>query len=296
MISTVANEKNIKKTRLPPWFKVRLRVNDRSAKVWNLITSKKLQTVCKSAACPNQPDCWSRGTATFLILGDICTRGCRFCNISKGIPEGIDRDEPNRVASAVKLLDLKYAVITSVTRDDLPDGGASLFAKTIRLIHENIPGCQVEVLIPDFQGSQSSLKTIVDASPDIINHNIETVQSQYARVRPKADYHRSLELLDRARLSGAVTKSGLMVGFGENIDEILTVLRDLSNVACSILTIGQYLQPGENHLPVHKYYHPDEFISLREKAMKMGFKQVITGPLVRSSYHAEQYGTCQNLK
>ncbi len=290
MTSTVADEESNEKTRLPQWFKVRLSVNDRSTRVRNIIRDNRLQTVCRSAACPNQSECWSSGTATFLILGNVCTRNCRFCNIPKGIPEGIDREEPNRVVSAVKSLQLKYTVITSVTRDDLPDGGASLFARTIKLIRENMPGCRVEVLVPDFQGLQSSLKTVVDASPDILNHNIETVPSQYPLVRPQADYYRSLELLNRARLSGTVTKSGLMLGFGENKDEILAVLLDLSKVGCSILTIGQYLQPGRNHLPVHKYYHPHEFVSLREEAMKMGFKQVVAGPLVRSSYHAEQYG------
>ena len=290
MTSTAAGEENNKKTRLPPWFKIRLSVNERSADMRNLIRSNKIHTVCRSAACPNQSECWNSGTATFLILGNVCTRGCRFCNIPKGIPEGIDRDEPNRVASAVKSLRLKYAVITSVTRDDLPDGGASLFARTIELIHENVPGCRVEVLVPDFQGSQASLNTVLDAAPDVLNHNLETVPSQYPRVRPQADYFRSLELLDRARLSGTVTKSGLMVGFGENIDEIRAVLRDLGNVGCSIVTIGQYLQPGANHLPVSKYYRPDEFASLHDEAMKLGFKQVVSGPLVRSSYQAEKYG------
>ena len=290
MTSNVGDEEINKKTHLPPWFKIRLSVNDHSAKVRNLIRSNKLQTVCRSAACPNQPECWSRGTATFLILGNVCTRGCRFCNIPKGLPEQIDKEEPNRVASTVKSLQLKYAVITSVTRDDLPDGGASFFASTIRAIRENVPGCRVEVLVPDFQGSHSSLKTVIDASPNILNHNLETVPSQYPRVRPQADYYRSLALLDRAHLSGTVTKSGLMLGFGEKIEEIRAVIRDLSNVACSILTIGQYLQPGKNHLPVDKYYHPDEFIRLREEAMEIGFKQVVSGPLVRSSYHAEKYG------
>jgi len=290
MTSNVGDEEINKKTHLPPWFKIRLSVNDHSAKVRNLIRSNKLQTVCRSAACPNQPECWSRGTATFLILGNVCTRGCRFCNIPKGLPAQIDKEEPNRVASTVKSLQLKYAVITSVTRDDLPDGGASFFASTIRAIRENVPGCRVEVLVPDFQGSHSSLKTVIDASPNILNHNLETVPSQYPRVRPQADYYRSLALLDRAHLSGTVTKSGLMLGFGEKIEEIRAVIRDLSNVACSILTIGQYLQPGKNHLPVDKYYHPDEFIRLREEAMEIGFKQVVSGPLVRSSYHAEKYG------
>ncbi|HYA85474.1 MAG TPA: lipoyl synthase [Nitrospirota bacterium] len=290
MIPNVGDEEINKKARLPPWFKIRLTVNDRSAKVRDLIKSNKLQTVCRSAVCPNQAECWNSGTATFLILGNVCTRGCKFCNVPKGIPEDIDSDEPNRVASAVKSLQLKYAVITSVTRDDLSDGGASFFARTITAIHENVPGCCVEVLVPDFQGSHSSLNTVIDASPNILNHNLETVPSQYPRVRPQADYYRSLELLDRARLSGIVTKSGLMLGFGEKIDEIRAVLRDLSNVACSILTIGQYLQPGRYHLPVVKYYHPDEFMSLRDEAMKMGFNQVVSGPLVRSSYHAEEYG------
>ncbi len=290
MTSTAAEADGSRKTRLPSWFKIRLSVNERSAAVRNLVRSNKLHTVCRSAACPNQSECWSSGTAAFLILGNVCTRGCRFCNIPKGAPEGVDKDEPGRVASAVKSLRLKYAVITSVTRDDLPDGGASLFARTIELIRENVPGCRVEVLIPDFQGSQSSLNVVLDANPDILNHNLETVPTQYSRVRPQADYLRSLELLDRARLSGAITKSGLMLGLDETVDEIWAVLRDLRNVGCSILTVGQYLQPGENHLPVSKYYHPDEFASLRENAIKMGFKQVVSGPLVRSSYHAEKYG------
>ena len=289
MTSAAADEETSKKKRLPPWFKIRLSVNDRSAEVRDLIRNNNLHTVCRSAACPNRSECWNSGTATFLILGNVCTRSCRFCNIPKGAPEGIDRDEPDRVASTVKSLRLKYAVITSVTRDDLPDGGASLFAKTIELIRKYVPGCRVEVLVPDFQGSKSSLKTVLDASPDVLNHNLETVPSQYPRVRPQADYCRSLELLDRARLSGTVTKSGLMLGFDENLDEIRAVFRDLRNVGCSILTIGQYLQPSGNHLSVSKYYHPDEFAALRQEAMKLGFKQVVSGPLVRSSYQAEKY-------
>jgi len=290
MTSTVTDEKHNNQKRLPPWFKIKLSVNERSAKVRNLIKSHKLHTVCKSAACPNQSECWNNGTATFMILGNICTRGCKFCNIPKGIPERIDIDEPNRVAIAVKSLRLKYAVITSVTRDDLPDGGASLFARTIELIRETVSGCRIEVLIPDFQGSQSALKTVLQAFPNVLNHNLETVPSQYTRVRPKADYYRSLDLLHRAHVAGIITKSGLMLGLNENSDEILAVLQDLRNVGCSILTIGQYLQPGEDHLPVNKYYHPDEFASLREEAIKLGFKQVASGPLVRSSYHAENYG------
>jgi lipoyl synthase len=290
MTAIAGDEEKNKKIRLPPWFKIRLSVNDRSAEVRNLIRNNNLHTVCRSAACPNQSECWNSGTATFLILGNVCTRSCRFCNIPKGAPEGIDRDEPDRVAKTVKSLRLKYAVITSVTRDDLPDGGAALFARTIELIRENVPECRIEVLVPDFQGSQSSLQTVLHASPDVLNHNLETVPSQYVRVRPQADYCRSLELLDRARLSGTITKSGLMLGLEETMDEIRSVLRDLRNVGCSILTIGQYLQPSGDHLPVSKYYHPEEFAALRQEAMGLGFKQVVAGPLVRSSYQAEKYG------
>jgi lipoic acid synthetase len=290
MTAIAGDEEKNKKIRLPPWFKIRLSVNGRSAEVRNLIRNNNLHTVCRSAACPNQSECWNSGTATFLILGNVCTRSCRFCNIPKGVPEGIDRDEPDRVAKTVKSLRLKYAVITSVTRDDLPDGGAALFARTIELIRKNVPECRIEILVPDFQGSQPSLQTVLHASPDVLNHNLETVPAQYVRVRPQADYCRSLELLDRARLSGTITKSGLMLGLEETMDEIRSVLRDLRNVGCSILTIGQYLQPSGDHLPVSKYYHPEEFAALRQEAMGLGFKQVVAGPLVRSSYQAEKYG------
>jgi lipoic acid synthetase len=278
------------KKRLPSWFKIRLAVNDRSGDVRRLVKTNGLHTVCRSAACPNLTECWNSGTATFLILGNVCTRGCGFCNVPKGIPQGTDADEPDRVARAVAALKLSYAVITSVTRDDLADGGASLFAQTITLIRQRVPGCRVEVLVPDFQGSQASLKTVLNAFPDVLNHNLETVPAQYRRVRPRADYHKSLELLDYAHVQGAMTKSGLMLGLGESMDEVRAVMRDLRKVGCSILTVGQYLQPGKNHLPVEKYYHPDEFSALRDEAREMGFKHVVTGPLVRSSYHAEEYG------
>lgn len=257
----------------------------------NLIRDNNLHTVCRSAACPNQTECWNAGTATFMILGNVCTRGCRFCNVPKGVPEGLDTDEPYRVARAVSNLKLNYVVITSVTRDDLPDGGASMFAETIKAVHRMKPGCRVEVLIPDFQGSEPSLKMVLDANPHVLNHNVETVPSLYPRVRTHADYKRSLELLKRAHRYGAITKTGLMLGLGETIDEVFSVMHDLRKMACSILTLGQYLQPGKNHLPVEKYYHPDEFDMLRNKAMSLGFRYVVAGPLVRSSYHAEQYGT-----
>ncbi|HEX9021026.1 MAG TPA: lipoyl synthase [Nitrospirota bacterium] len=281
-------ERNAK--RLPPWFTVRLTAGERLANVRSIVRENRLHTVCGSAACPNRNECWNAGTATFLILGNICTRGCGFCNVAKGRPEGLDGDEPVRVARAVKMMNLQYAVVTSVTRDDLPDGGASIFAETIRLIRSSVPGCRVEVLIPDFQGSGASLKTVLDAQPDVLNHNLETVPSLYPMARPQADYLRSLGLLGRAKEQGATTKTGLMLGLGEGVEELRMVLRDLRGIGCDILTLGQYLRPGKLHLPVSKYYHPDEFSAIRDEAMAMGFSHVMAGPLVRSSYHAGDYG------
>jgi lipoic acid synthetase len=275
--------------RLPPWFRIRLTTNKQSNIVRNVINAKKINTVCRSAACPNQTECWNSGTATFLILGNLCTRNCRFCNVPKGRPEGLDRDEPNRVAEAVSLLKLHYAVITSVTRDDLDDGGAGIFADTIQAIHKTSPDCRIEVLIPDFLGSETSLRKVLEAGPDVLNHNLETVPSLYPQVRPQADYHRSLQVLQRAVSLGFITKTGLMLGLGEGRDEILDVLEDARQAGCSILTLGQYLQPGKERLQVKRYYHPDEFEVLRDQALRLGFRQVVAGPLVRSSYHAEQH-------
>ena len=280
--------------RLPPWFKIRLRAGGQLNTVRSLILTNKLHTVCQSAACPNQTECWNAGTATFMVLGNVCTRGCRFCNVPKGVPHGMDQDEPDRVADAVAALKLKYAVVTSVTRDDLVDGGAEIFARTIQAIRLKSPECRVEVLIPDFQGSEPSLRIVLGAKPDILNHNLETVPSLYSRVRPQADYRRSLGLLSRAGDSGAVTKTGLMLGLGEEKEELLAVMRDLRGIGCSILTLGQYLQPGKTHLAVEKYYHPDEFTVLRDQALALGFRHVVAGPLVRSSYHAEKYGTASH--
>jgi lipoic acid synthetase len=276
--------------RLPPWFKVRLTTSDQFTQVNSLIRANRLHTVCRSAACPNQTECWNAGTATFMILGNVCTRGCRFCNVPKGRPKGLDTEEPARVAEAVTALKLKYAVITSVTRDDLEDGGAGLFAETVRAIRAKSPDCQVEVLIPDFQGVEASLLTVLDSNPDVLNHNIETVPSLYTKVRPHADYLRSLQVLARSAKYDAITKTGLMLGLGERLDEVRKVMGDLQSIGCSILTLGQYLQPSRKHLSVEKYYRPDEFTMLRDEAMSMGFHRVAAGPRVRSSYHAERYG------
>ena len=279
-----------KNKRLPDWFKITLSTNRQSNRVRNIIHEKKLRTVCSRAACPNQTECWNAGTATFMILGNVCTRGCGFCNVPKGRPSCLEDDEPARVAEAVTALHLAYVVITSVTRDDLPDGGAAVFAETIRAVRAVEPAIRIEVLIPDFRGSEASLTTVLDARPDILNHNLETVPSLYPKVRPQAEYHRSLELLRRAYSRSHVTKSGLMLGLGEGIDDIFAVMEDLRTVGCSILTLGQYLRPGKTHLPVRKYYHPDDFDSLRKQALVMGFEQVVAGPRVRSSYHAGRYG------
>ncbi len=276
--------------KLPPWFKVRLTTNDQFKQVNSLIRANKLHTVCVSAACPNQTECWNAGTATFMILGNVCTRGCLFCNVPKGTPEGLDTEEPTRVAEAVNALKLKYAVITSVTRDDLEDGGAGIFAATVRAIRAKSSVCQIEVLIPDFLGAEASLLAVLDSNPDVLNHNLETVPSLYTKVRPHADYLRSLTVLARSNKYGTITKTGLMLGLGESMDEVRQVMGDLQSIGCSILTLGQYLQPSRKHLPVEKYYRPDEFTMLRDEAISMGFQRVVAGPLVRSSYHAAEHG------
>jgi len=268
-----------------------LSTNERYAAVRVRVRKGALHTVCESAACPNRNECWNTGTAAFLIMGDICTRRCAFCNISSGKPQDVDPGEPERVADAVASLGLSYAVITSVTRDDLPDGGAGLFAETIRSINRRSPQCRVEVLVPDFQGSASSLETVLDAQPHVLNHNIETVPSLYRRVRPQADYVRSLQLLERASARGYTTKSGFMLGFGEGMEEVISVLSDLRRIGCGILTIGQYLQPNKRSLPVSSFPEPRVFDELRIEALRMGFSSVSSGPLVRSSYHADQCGS-----
>lgn len=274
----------------PPWLRVRLPAGGAYREVNSLLDHLGLHTVCEEAQCPNKGECFHSGTATFLILGDVCTRRCRFCAVPKGTPQPLDHDEPERVARAVEALRLKYAVITSVTRDDVPDGGAGIFAETIRAIRRRMPGCKVEVLVPDFQGSGEALRIVMEAGPDVLNHNLETVPRLYPAARPGADYHRSLRLLQRAKeLSPTgLTKSGLMLGLGETPDEVRTVMADLARIRCDLLTLGQYLQPSRAHLPVERYVPPEEFAALAREGMAMGLQHVEAGPLVRSSYHARE--------
>ncbi len=272
----------------PPWLKVRIP----PAHVFDEMHRKLsgLNTVCQSAKCPNIGECFRRGTATFMILGNVCTRNCGFCGVKTGEPLDVDAGEPMRVAEAVKVLGLRFAVVTSVTRDDLPDGGAGHYAETIGAIRKLNPECRIEVLIPDFKGDESALMTVANASPDIINHNVETAPRLYPVVRPQADYNRSLGLLRflKVKYPEMVTKSGMMVGVGETIEEIKSVLRDLRGAGCDMLTVGQYLRPSRENIPVERYVHPDEFEELRKIAMEMGFRNVASGPFVRSSYFADE--------
>jgi lipoic acid synthetase len=269
----------------PPWLIVKAPSGANYEEIRNLVESARLHTVCQSANCPNIGECWGARTATFMILGDICTRNCRFCAVQHGSPLEVDNEEPRRVAQAVAYLQLRHAVITSVTRDDLADGGASVFAETIKLIHETVPNCTVEVLVPDFQGNWSALDSVLDDKPEVLNHNVETVPRLYPQIRPEAIYERSLELLERAK-SRTLTKSGLMVGLGETWQELLETMRDLRSVGCEVLTIGQYLAPSKDHAPISRYYTPEEFQELKQLGTEMGFSHVESGPLVRSSYRA----------
>ena len=282
-------ENNVPPLRLqrPEWLKARIPAGREYARIDGIMRSQKLHTVCEEARCPNMGECWNLGTATFMILGDICTRSCGFCAVKTGRPDsGLDWDEPRRVAEAVELMKIRHAVITSVNRDERKDGGAPIFAETVRLIHERVPNCKIEVLIPDFKGSEEALNIVLSSKPDILNHNLETVPRLYRTVRPQAQYQQSLEVLQRAKQKGFVTKTGLMLGLGERTEEILGVFKDVCAVACDIVTLGQYLQPTKEHLPVDRYVHPDEFKMLKEAGLKMGFRHIESGPLVRSSYHA----------
>jgi lipoic acid synthetase len=276
--------------RKPDWLKVRAPGSENYVRLKGIMTELKLNTVCEDARCPNIGECWHHGTATFMILGDVCTRACAYCAVAHGRPTELDLAEPARVAEAIARMGLQYAVITSVDRDDQKDGGASIFAETIRLTRARVPGCRVEVLIPDFQGVESSLRTVLDAGPDVLNHNIETVPRLYRMARSGGRYQRSLELLDRSRRYRAdiATKTGIMVGLGETVEEIIAVFDDLRQVGVSILTVGQYLRPSPTHAPMARYYHPDEFRELKRTALARGFVHVESGPLVRSSYHAHE--------
>ena len=277
-----------RRRRLPEWFRVPAPGSAGYRSVKRLVGELDLHTVCESAMCPNIGECWGTGTATFMILGDICTRSCGFCAVATGRPERLDLEEPVRVARAVETLALKHAVVTSVNRDELPDGGSKIFAETIRQIHARCCDTTVEVLIPDFQGNLEALETVLNAHPEILNHNVETVPRLYPRMRPQANYAQSLELLARAKRfrKDLPTKSGIMVGAGETRSEVETTIRDIAMAGADILTVGQYLQPTPKHVPIDRFYHPDEFAELKAFAMEEGFRHVESGPLVRSSYHA----------
>jgi lipoic acid synthetase len=277
--------------RKPEWLKVRFPGGPNYVRLKGLIREKRLHTVCEEAHCPNIGECWEAGTATFMILGDTCTRACAFCAVTSGRPQALDMGEPLRVAQAVRRMGLTHVVITSVNRDDEADGGAAMFAATIRCIRRLSPGTSVEVLIPDFMGDWQALATVMEERPEILNHNTETVPRLYRRVRPKARYERSLELLRRAKemVPKGITKTGVMVGLGEAKHELLLVMADLIDVGCDVLTIGQYLRPSVRHAPVERYYRPVEFEELAEAGRRLGFRHVEAGPLVRSSYHAERH-------
>ena len=278
------------RTPRPAWLKVRLPTGEKYSSLKRLVHRQHLNTVCEDARCPNIGECWNAGTATFMILGDVCTRACKFCAVKTGLPPEYDLDEPRRVAIAIRQLNLKYAVITSVDRDDLEDGGAFVFAETIRLTRAACPGIKIEVLIPDLKGDPEALRKVVEACPDILAHNVETVPRLYRLARAGSRYRRSLDVLRNAKSFGLEmrTKSSVMLGLGEEVDEVLKVMQDLRDAAVDVLTLGQYLQPSRDHLPVMRYYSPDEFGELRSAALAIGFAYVESGPLVRSSYHAER--------
>lgn len=272
----------------PAWLKVKLPSHTNYFQVAEILKRQGLHTICQSARCPNIGECWERRTATFLILGNICTRNCRFCAVEKGKPRPLDEQEPEAVLQAVKEMQLRYVVITSVTRDDLPDGGAHVFARTTQLIKAHFPETKVEVLVPDFKGEEAPLRQVLKAGPDVLNHNLETTVNIYSKInRPTANYYRSLAVIKKAKSYGALTKSGLMVGLGESYDDLKQALTDLRKNDCDLLTIGQYLQPTAAHAPVVRYYTPEEFTELRQLALELGFKEAVAGPLVRSSYFAD---------
>ena len=282
----------------PPWLKVRAPGSSSYLRLKSLMRDLNLHTVCEDARCPNIGECWNHGTATFMILGDVCTRACAYCAVAHGRPASADPAEPARVADAIRTLGLAYVVITSVDRDDLVDGGAAIFADTIRQTRARRPTCRIEVLIPDFQGNAQALRTVLDAQPDVLNHNTETVSRLYRMARSGGRYARTRELLDRSRqwAPDIPTKTGIMVGLGEERDELIAMFKDLRKVDCQILTIGQYLRPSAEHAPMVRYYHPDEFLDLKQIALDLGFVHVESGPLVRSSYHAHETAEAYEAK
>jgi lipoic acid synthetase len=274
--------------RKPSWLKMKVPHGEEYSKLLRMVNDHRLHTVCQSAKCPNMGECWAAGTATLMILGDVCTRSCGFCHIATGRPPTLDLDEPARVGDAVRIMNLGHVVITSVNRDELPDGGAAVWAETIRQIRLQSPGTSVEVLIPDFCGDWDALQKVLDEKPEILNHNIESVPRLYKVVRPQAKYQRSLELLQIAKRQGLVSKTGMMLGLGETEQEVDAVLDDLVAIGCDILTLGQYLQPTPQHLPVDRWVHPDEFAMWKQRGELRGLRHIESGPLVRSSYHAEK--------
>ena len=284
--TTITQETILKK---PNWLRVKLPIGESYKHVRGLVDDHKLHTICESGNCPNMGECWGAGTATFMILGNICTRSCAFCAVATGRPDAVDWDEPQRVAEAINLMKVKHAVITSVDRDELKDGGSIIWYNTIKAVKALNPDTTLETLIPDFRGFQDQIQRIVDAAPEVVSHNMETVERNTRKVRIQAKYQRSLEVLRLLKVGGMRTKTGMMLGIGETKDEVIETMKHLVNVGCDVLTLGQYLQPTKKHLPVLRYVHPDEFAELREIGYQLGFDYVESGPLVRSSYHSEKH-------
>jgi lipoic acid synthetase len=283
------NAQQLSMGKKPDWLRARMPGGEAYLNLKSLIDEHQLHTVCQEASCPNMGECWGRGTATIMILGDTCTRSCGFCNIKTGKPALVDQDEPRRVAEVLSQINLKHVVITSVDRDDLPDGGAAIWAATVRAVHERCPETSVEILVGDFKGDENDIATVCDSQPEIISHNMETVLRMHPAVRPQAKYERSLNVLKHFKNSGLITKTGFMLGIGEREAEVLDLLDDVRSWSdCDILTIGQYLQPTRNHLPIDRWVHPSEFLRMKDAALARGFKVCESGPLVRSSYHAEE--------
>ena len=283
------NTKTVERVRKPDWLRVKLPTGEAYKKVRDLVSGHKLHTICESGNCPNMGECWGAGTATFMILGNICTRSCGFCNVATGKPLSVDLQEPERVANSIKLMKIKHGVITSVDRDDLKDGGSIIWAETIKKVREVSPGTTLETLIPDFKGEWDNLQRIIDVAPEIVSHNLETVRRLTKQVRIQAKYDRSLEVLKRLKEGGMKVKSGIMLGLGETEEEVIETLKDLQQVGCEIVTIGQYLQPTPKHLPVVEFVHPTQFAKYKQIGLELGIGYVESGPLVRSSYHAEKH-------